>query len=49
MGLLVFAILKLFYKGYKSKNDVMEAKNKARESRKEETKDVFFYDWLNDD
>ena len=36
-------------KGYKSKNDVMEAKNKARESRKEETKDVFFYDWLNDD
>lgn len=36
-------------KGYKNKKEVLEAKTKARESKKEETKDVFFYDWLNDD
>lgn len=35
-------------KGYKNKQDVMEAKNKYRESKKE-VKDVFYYDWLNDD
>ncbi|MGM9882479.1 MAG: DnaD domain-containing protein [Bacilli bacterium] len=35
-------------KGYKTKKDVMEAKNKYRESKKE-VKDVFYYDWLNDD
>lgn len=35
-------------KGYKNKKDVMEAKNKYRESKKE-VKDVFYYDWLNDD
>lgn len=35
-------------KGYKNKKDVMEAKNKFRESKKE-VKDVFYYDWLNDD
>lgn len=35
-------------KGYKTKSDIMEAKNKYRESKKE-TKDVFYYDWLNDD
>lgn len=36
-------------KGYKNKQEIMEAKTKARESKKEENKDVFFYDWLNDD
>ena len=35
-------------KGYKNKKDIMEAKNKYRESKKE-VKDVFYYDWLNDD
>lgn len=35
-------------KGYKTKKDVQEAKNKYRESKKE-VKDVFYYDWLNDD
>lgn len=35
-------------KGYKNKKDVIEAKNKYRESKKE-VKDVFYYDWLNDD
>jgi len=35
-------------KGYKNKKDVMDAKNKYRESKKE-VKDVFYYDWLNDD
>ena len=36
-------------KGYKTKEEVQSAKIKARESKKEEVKDVFFYDWLNDD
>lgn len=36
-------------KGYKNKQDVMEAKTKYRESNKKDTKDVFYYDWLNDD
>lgn len=36
-------------KGYKTKEEVNSAKIKARESKKEEIKDVFFYDWLNDD
>ena len=36
-------------KGYKSKLDVIEAKNKYRENSKKESKDVFYYDWLNDD
>lgn len=36
-------------KGYKNKKDIMEAKSKYRESKKEEVKDVFYYDWLNDD
>ncbi len=36
-------------KGYKNKKDIIEAKNKYRESKKEEAKDVFYYDWLNDD
>lgn len=36
-------------KGYKTKEEINTAKTKARESKKEETKDVFFYDWLNDD
>lgn len=35
-------------KGYKNKKDLIEAKNKYRESKKE-VKDVFYYDWLNDD
>lgn len=35
-------------KGYKTKEDVLEAKNKYRESKKEE-KEIFYYDWLNDD
>lgn len=35
-------------KGYKNKQDIIEAKNKYRESKKEE-KDIFYYDWLNDD
>lgn len=35
-------------KGYKNKKDVIEAKNKYRESKKE-VKDVFYYDWLHDD
>ncbi len=35
-------------KGYKNKKDIMDAKNKYRESKKE-VKDVFYYDWLNDD
>lgn len=35
-------------KGYKTKEDVIEAKIKYRESKKE-VKDVFYYDWLNDD
>ena len=35
-------------KGYKTKNDVLESKKKSMESKKE-TKDVFYYDWLNDD
>ena len=35
-------------KGYKNKKDIQEAKNKYRESKKE-VKDVFYYDWLNDD
>ena len=35
-------------KGYKNKKEVMDAKNKYRESKKE-VKDVFYYDWLNDD
>ena len=35
-------------KGYKNKQQVQEAKNKYHESKKE-VKDVFYYDWLNDD
>lgn len=35
-------------KGYKTKQDVINAKTKMRESKKEE-KEVFYYDWLNDD
>ncbi len=35
-------------KGYKTKEDVMNAKEKYRESKKE-VKDIFHYDWLNDD
>lgn len=35
-------------KGYKTKEDVINAKVKYRESKKE-TKDIFHYDWLNDD
>ena len=35
-------------KGYKNKEDVMNAKEKYRESKKE-VKDIFHYDWLNDD
>lgn len=35
-------------KGYKTKKDVQEAKIKTRESKKD-VKDVFYYDWLNDD
>ena len=33
---------------YKNKKDIQEAKEKYRESKKE-TKDYFFYDWINDD
>ena len=35
-------------KGYKSKEDVIDGKKKFKESKKE-TKDIFHYDWLNDD
>ena len=35
-------------KGYKNKKDIEEDKKKTRESKKE-VKDVFYYDWLNDD
>ena len=35
-------------KGYKTKEDVINAKVKYRESKKE-VKDIFHYDWLNDD
>lgn len=35
-------------KGYKTKDDIREAKNKYYESKKEE-KEIFYYDWLNDD
>lgn len=35
-------------KGYKTKKDIEEDKKKTRESKKE-VKDVFYYDWLNDD
>ncbi len=35
-------------KGYKTKKDIEEDKKKIRESKKE-VKDVFYYDWLNDD
>lgn len=35
-------------KGYKTKQDVIASKDKMRESKKEE-KEVFYYDWLNDD
>ena len=35
-------------KGYKNKEDVINAKAKYRESKKE-VKDIFHYDWLNDD
>lgn len=35
-------------KGYKNKQDVIAAKKKYRDSKKE-VKDVFYYDWLNDD
>lgn len=36
-------------KGYKTKQDVLDAKTKYRESKKEEKEDIFYYDWLNDD
>ena len=35
-------------KGYKTKKEVNDAKIKYQESKKEE-KDIFYYDWLNDD
>ena len=35
-------------KGYKTKEDVINAKAKYHESKKE-VKDIFHYDWLNDD
>ena len=35
-------------KGYKTKQDVFASKDRMRESKKEE-KEVFYYDWLNDD
>lgn len=35
-------------KGYKTKQDVIASKDRMRESKKEE-KEVFYYDWLNDD
>lgn len=35
-------------KGYKNKEDVINGKKKYTESKKE-TKDIFHYDWLNDD
>ena len=35
-------------KGYKNKQDVIAAKKKYQDSKKE-VKDVFYYDWLNDD
>ena len=35
-------------KGYKTKKEVIDAKAKYHESKKEE-KDIFYYDWLNDD
>ena len=35
-------------KGYKTKQDIIASKDKMRESKKEE-KEVFYYDWLNDD
>ena len=38
-------------KGYKTKAEVRDAKNKYYESKKEqkEEKEIFYYDWLNDD
>ena len=38
-------------KGYKTKDDIKEAKNKYYENKKEqkEEKEIFYYDWLNDD
>lgn len=38
-------------KGYKTKEDVREAKNKYYENKKaeKEEKEIFYYDWLNDD
>ena len=35
-------------KGYKTKKEVIDAKTKYRETKKEE-KEIFYYDWLNDD
>lgn len=35
-------------KGYKTKKEVNDAKTKYRETKKEE-KEIFYYDWLNDD
>lgn len=35
-------------KGYKTKKEVIDAKTKFRETKKEE-KEIFYYDWLNDD
>lgn len=35
-------------KGYKTKKEVIDAKAKYHESKKEE-KEIFYYDWLNDD
>ena len=34
-------------KGYKTLNDIREKERKKKE--REETKDIFYYDWLNDD
>lgn len=38
-------------KGYKNKEDIKAAKNKYYENRKaeKEEKEIFYYDWLNDD
>lgn len=38
-------------KGYKSKEDIKAAKNKYYEAKKaeKEEKEIFYYDWLNDD
>ena len=45
---LIPKVIRWSKKGYKNKKDIQEAKEKYRESKKE-TKDYFFYDWINDD